>query len=120
MTSVGDATIGAGGFTRFRELIRSLAEFGVRSTRSISATISQRVTRDDRLAHRRGSSVWMKTRSDSSRTSMGSEFRFGAPGVSRPRVGDRGRLMTQTDLAKAFDAINEESTRFYRISAESP
>jgi hypothetical protein len=31
-----------------------------------------------------------------------------------------GRLLAQTDLSKAFDAIEEESTRFYRISCRVP
>ena len=31
-----------------------------------------------------------------------------------------GRLLTQTDLSKAFDAIQEESTQFYRISCRVP
>lgn len=122
LTTAGDQKTGSGGFTpRFRELIRSLAEYGVTvysldlgddlASGDASETIDWRIAvgklgMDENTLGDLGLERSMGTSSASARR----EFL----GVVAAETG--GRLMTQTDLGKAFDAIDEESSRFYRIS----
>jgi VWFA-related protein len=122
LTTAGDQKTGSGGFTpRFRELIRSLAEFGVTvysldigddlAAGDASETIDWRIAvgklgMDENTL----SDLGLERSMGSSSASARREFL----GVIAAETG--GRLMAQTDLAKAFNAIDEESTRFYRIS----
>jgi VWFA-related protein len=126
MTTAGDNKTGAGGFTpRFRELIRSLATYGVTvysldigndlAAGDASETIDWRIAvgklgMDENTLSDLGLERSMGTSSASARR----EFL----GVIAAESG--GRLLTQTDLSRAFETIEEESTRFYRVSYRVP
>jgi len=126
LTTPGDKRNGAGGFTpRFRELIRSMAAYGVTvysldigndlAAGDVTETIDWRVAvgklgMDENILSDLGLERALGTGSAVARR----EFL----GVIAAETG--GRLLTQTDLSKAFDAIEEESTRFYRISCRVP
>jgi len=126
MSTPGDQKTGAGGFTlKFRDLIRSLAAYGVTvysldigndlAAGDASEKIDWRVAvgklgMDENILSDLGLERSLGTSSSSARR----EFL----GVIAGETG--GRLLTQTDLSKAFDAIQEESTRFYRISCRVP
>jgi VWFA-related protein len=126
LTTAGDQKTGAGGFTpRFRELIRSLATYGVTvysldigndlAAGDVSQSIDWRIAvgklgMDENTLSDLGLERSLGTSSASSRR----EFL----GVIAAETG--GRLLAQTDLSKAFEAIQEESTRFYRISCRVP
>ncbi len=122
LTTAGDQKSGSGGFTpRFRDLIRSYASYGVTvysldigndlAAGDVSETIDWRVAvgklgMDENALANLGLERSLGTSTASARR----EFL----GVLASETG--GRLLTQTDLSKAFDAIQEESARFYRIS----
>lgn len=126
MMTPGDAKTGAGGFTlKFRALIRTLAAYGVTvysldigndlATGDASEKIDWRVAvgklgMDENTLLDLGLERSMGTGSATSRR----EFL----GVIAAESG--GQLFAQTDLSKAFAAIQEESTRFYRISCRVP
>jgi VWFA-related protein len=126
MTTPGDAKTGAGGFTpKFRDLIRSLASYGVTvysldigndlAVGDAGEKIDWRVAVgklgiDENILSDLGLERAMGTSSAIARR----EFL----GVIAAETG--GRLLTQTSLSKAFAAIEEESTRFYRISCRVP
>jgi VWFA-related protein len=122
MLTPGDAKTGAGGFTlKFRDLIRTLAAYGVTvysldlgndlAAGDAAEQIDWRVAvgkigLDENILSDLGLERSLGTASASARR----EFL----GVIAAESG--GRLLTQTNLTKAFEAIQEESTRFYRIS----
>lgn len=122
MTTPGDARTGAGGFTlKFRELIRSLAAYGV--------TVYSLDIGNDLAAGDAGEKIdWRiavgKLGMDENTLSdLGLERSLGTSTATARReflgviaAESGGRLLTQTSLSKAFAAIQEESTRFYRIS----
>jgi len=126
MTTPGDARTGAGGFTlKFRELIRQLAAYGITvysldigndlAAGDASEKIDWRIAvgkigMDENTLADLGLERSMGTSSATSRR----EFL----GVIAAESG--GRLLAQTDLSKAFVAIQEESSRFYRISCRVP
>ena len=126
MTTPGDAKTGAGGFTlKFRDLIRSLASYGITvysldigndlAAGDASEKIDWRVAvgklgMDENTLSDLGLERSMGTSSATSRR----EFL----GVIAAESG--GRLLAQTDLSRAFAAIQEESARFYRISCRVP
>jgi len=126
MSTPGDQKNGSGGFTlKFRDLIRALAAYGVTvysldigndlAAGDASEQIDWRVAvgklgMDENILSDLGLERSLGTSSASSRR----EFL----GVIAGETG--GRLLTQSDLSKAFGAIQEESTRFYRISCRVP
>ena len=126
MTTPGDARTGAGGFTpKFRELIRSLAAFGVTvysldiGNDLAAGDASEKI--DWRIA------VGKLGMDENTLSDLGLERSMGTSSASSRReflgviaAESGGRLLGQTDLSKAFAAIQEESTRFYRISCRVP
>jgi VWFA-related protein len=126
LTTAGDAKSGSGGFTPgFRDLIRSLATYGVTvyaldigndlAAGDVSQTIDWRVAvgklgMDENVL----SDLGLERAAGTSTASARREFL----GVIASETG--GRLLAQTDLSKAFNEIQEESTRFYRISYRVP
>jgi VWFA-related protein len=126
MTTEGDRKIGAGGFTfKFRELIRSLAAYGVTvysldiGNDLAAGDASEKI--DWRVA------VGKLGMDENTLSDLGLERSMGSSSASARReflgviaAESGGRLLAQTDLSKAFDAIEEESTRFYRISCRVP
>jgi VWFA-related protein len=126
MTTPGDQISGAGGFTpKFRELIRSLAKYGVTvysldiGNDLAAGDASEKI--DWRIA------VGKLGMDENTLSDLGLERSLGTASASSRReflgviaAESGGRLLTQTDLTKAFDAIQEESTRFYRISCRVP
>jgi VWFA-related protein len=126
LTTAGDQKSGAGGFTpRFRELIRSLATFGVTvyaldvGNDMAAGDVSQSI--DWRIA------VGKLGMDENTLSDLGLERSLGTSSASARRVflgviaaETGGRLLAQTDLSKAFETIQEESTRFYRISCRVP
>lgn len=126
MTTPGDLKTASGGFTpRFRELIRSLSEFGVTvysldiGNDLAAGDVTEKI--DWRVA------VGKLGMDESTLSDLGLERSLGTSSASARReflgviaAETGGRLLTQTDLSKAFDTIQEESTRFYRISCRVP
>jgi len=126
MTTPGDAKTGAGGFTlKFRELIRSLAAYGVTvysldiGNDLAAGDASEKI--DWRIA------VGKLGMDENTLSDLGLERSMGTSSASSRReflgviaAESGGRLLAQTDLSKAFAAIQEESTRFYRISCRVP
>ena len=126
MTTPGDAKTGAGGFTpRFRELIRSLAAYGVTvysldiGNDLAAGDASEKI--DWRIA------VGKLGMDENALSDLGLERSMGTSSASSRReflgviaAESGGRLLAQTDFSKAFAAIQEESTRFYRISCRVP
>ena len=126
LTTAGDQKTGAGGFTpRFRELIRSLASYGVTvysldigddmAAGDVSQTIDWRIA------------VGKLGMPENTLSDLGLERSLGTSSASARReflgviAGETGgRLLAQTDLSKAFETIQEETTRFYRISCRVP
>jgi VWFA-related protein len=126
LTATGDPRTGVGGFTpKFRELIRSLASYGVTvyaldiGDDLAAGDASEKI--DWRIA------VGKLGMDENVLTDLGLERAMGSSSASSRReflgviaAETGGRLLTQTDLSKAFDAIQEESTQFYRISCRVP
>ena len=126
MTTQGDARTRAGGFTlKFRELIRSLATYGVTvysldlGNDLAGGDASEKI--DWRIA------VGKLGMDENTLSDLGLERSMGTSSATSRReflgviaAESGGRLLAQTDLSKAFDAIQEESTRFYRISCRVP
>ena len=126
MTTAGDQKSGAGGFTaKFRDLIRSLATYGVTvysldigndlAAGDVSETIDWRIA------------VGKLGMDESTLSDLGLERSLGSSSATSRReflgviaAESGGRILGQTDLSKAFDAIQEETTRFYRISCRVP
>jgi VWFA-related protein len=126
MTTAGDARTGSGGFTpKFRELIRSLAAYGV-TVYSLDigndlamGDASEKI--DWRIA------VGKLGMDENTLSDLGLERSMGSSSATSRReflgviaAESGGRLLAQTDLSKAFEMIQEESTRFYRISCRVP
>lgn len=126
MTTPGDRATGSGGFTlKFRDLIRSLAAYGVTvysldiGNDLAAGDASEKI--DWRVA------VGKLGMDENTLSDLGLERALGTSSANARReflgviAGETGgRLLTQTDLSKAFDAIQEESSRFYRISCRVP
>jgi VWFA-related protein len=126
MTTPGDAKTGAGGFTlKFRELIRSLAAYGV--------TVYSLDIGNDLAAGDAGEKIDWRIAvgklgiDENTLSDLGLERSMGTSSATSRReflgviaAESGGRLLTQTSLSKAFAAIQEESTRFYRISCRVP
>ncbi len=126
LTTPGDARTGAGGFTlKFRELIRSLAAYGITvysldiGNDLAAGDASEKI--DWRIA------VGKIGMDESTLADLGLERSMGTSSATSRReflgviaAESGGRLLAQTDLSKAFTAIHEESTRFYRISCRVP
>ena len=126
MTTPGDARTGAGGFTlKFRELIRQLAAYGITvysldiGNDLAAGDASEKI--DWRIA------VGKLGMDENTLTDLGLERSMGTSSATSRReflgviaAESGGRLLAQTDLSKAFVAIQEESTRFYRISCRVP
>jgi VWFA-related protein len=126
MTTPGDAKTGAGGFTpKFRELIRTLASYGVTvysldiGNDLAAGDASEKI--DWRIA------VGKLGMDENTLSDLGLERAMGTSSATARReflgviaAESGGRLLAQTDLSKAFAAIQEESTRFYRISCRVP
>jgi VWFA-related protein len=126
LTAVGDPRSGVGGLTpKFRELIRSLAAYGV--------TVYALDIGDDLAAGDASEKIDWRVAvgklgmDENTLTDLGLERSMGSSSASSRReflgviaAETGGRLLTQTDLSRAFDAIQEESTQFYRISCRVP
>jgi VWFA-related protein len=126
MTTAGDRSQGTGGFTlKFRALIRSLAAYGVTvyaldiGNDLAAGDASERI--DWRVA------VGKLGMDENTLDDLGLERSLGSSSATARReflgviaAETGGRLLAQTDLSKAFDAIEEESTRFYRVSCRVP
>ena len=126
LTTAGDQKNGAGGLTpRFRELIRSLATYGVTvysldiGNDLAAGDVSQSI--DWRIA------VGKLGMDENTLSELGLERSLGSSSASARReflgviaAETGGKLLAQTDLSKAFETIQEESTRFYRISCRVP
>jgi VWFA-related protein len=126
MTTNADQRLQQGGFTpKFQKLIKSLATYGVTvysldigndlSAGDAANAIDWRVAvgklgLDENVLSDLGLETTLGTNTATSRR----EFL----GVIAAESG--GRMLTYTDLSKAFAAIDEESTRFYRISCRVP
>lgn len=126
LTTAGDLKTQTGGFTpKFQRLIKSLATYGVTvfsldigndlSMGDAGAAIDWRVAvgklgMDENVLSDLGLERTLGTSSASSRR----EFL----GVIAAETG--GRMLTDTDLGKSFNAVDEESTHFYRISCRVP
>ncbi len=122
MTTPGDIERDQGGFTaKFRGLIRALGASGV-SVYSVDVgddlTIGD-VSRpiDWRIAVGKlglDESILTDIGLDAQLSSGSASARRQSLGVLAAETG--GRLLTHSDLSKAFDVIQEESTSFYRVS----
>jgi VWFA-related protein len=126
MTTPGDAKTGAGGFTpKFRNLIRSLATYGITvyaldiGDDLAAGDASEKI--DWRIA------VGKLGMDENTLSDLGLERSMGTSSAIARReflgviaAESGGRLLAQTDLSKAFAAIQEESSRFYRISCRVP
>lgn len=126
MTTTSDQRFQLGGFTpKFRQLVKTLATYGVTvysldlgtelSAGDASNAIDWRVAvgklgMDENVLSDLGLERTLGTNSASSRRQF--------LGVIASESG--GRMLTDTNLDKAFAAIDEESTRFYRISCRVP
>ena len=126
MTTTTDLRRSTGGFTPgFRELIRTLASHGVTvysvdigndlAIGDTAEAIDWRVAvgklgMDENILTDLGLERALGTASASSRR----EFL----GVIAAETG--GRLLTSTDLSRAFETVEEETSRFYRLSCRVP
>jgi VWFA-related protein len=126
MTTPGDATRSTGGFTpKFRDLIRALETSGV-------TVYSIDIGEDLNIGDASKSIDWRNAAyriglDDAALSDMGldTSLSSGSAGARRQVLGvlsgeTGGRLLTQNDFRKAFEVIDEESTRFYRISCKVP
>ena len=126
MTTPGDRATGSGGFTlKFRDLIRTLAAYGVTvysldiGNDLAAGDASEKI--DWRVA------VSKLGMDENTLADLGLERALGSSSATARReflgvlAGETGgKLLAQTDLSKAFEAIQEESSRFYRISCRVP
>jgi VWFA-related protein len=126
MTTAGDFNRETGGFTLlFRELLKELARQGV-TVYSIDigddlALGDASKTIDWRLA---AGKIGMD---ESAIADLGLDRALGAGSASQRRqvlgvlaAETGGRLLTHSDLGQAFALLDEESSRFYRISCKVP
>ncbi len=122
MTTAGDIERDQGGFTpKLRNLIRTLSASGV-------AVYSIDVGDDLTIGDVSRPIDWRVAASklgldDSILTDLGldAQMSSGSAGARRQSLGvlaveTGGRLLTHSDLSKAFAVVQEESTRFYRLS----
>jgi VWFA-related protein len=126
MTTPGEISRQTGGFTpKFRDLVKALERNGVTV---YSIDIGEDLTIGDvsksidwrNAAYRIGLD-------DAALEDMGLDLSLssGSAGARRQVLGvlageTGGRLLTQSDFRKAFEVIDEESTRFYRLSCKVP
>ncbi len=126
LTVPGEVQTGSGGFTPgFRELIRALSARGVAvytldigndlAAGDVTQSIDWRVAvgtlgMDENVLSDLGLERSLGTQSASSRR----EFL----GVIAGETG--GRMLTNSDLSRAFETIHDESTKFYRVSCRVP
>jgi VWFA-related protein len=126
MTTAADQRLQTGGFTlKFRDLIRSLATYGVtvytldigsdNTTGDAGQAIDWRVA-VSKLGLEPG--ILSDLGLDRSLGSGSASSRRQFLGVLAGETG--GRMLTATDLNRDFDAIQEESTHFYRIACRVP
>ncbi len=126
MTTAGDFNKETGGFTAlFREVLKELARQGV-TVYSIDigddlAIGDASKTIDWRLA---AGKIGMD---ESAIADLGLDRALGSGSASQRRqvlgvlaAETGGRLLTQSDLGQAFALVDEESSRFYRISCKVP
>lgn len=126
MTTAGDFNKETGGFTAlFREVLKELARQGI-TVYSIDigddlAIGDASKTIDWRLA---AGKIGMD---ESAIADLGLDRALGSGSASQRRqvlgvlaAETGGRLLTQSDLGQAFVLVNEESSRFYRISCKVP
>lgn len=126
MTTTTDINLQTGGFTpKFRDLIRSLAAYGVtvytldigtdESFGDAGKEVDWRVAVGNIGLQE---SVLTDLGLDTSMTSGSATARRQFLGVLAAESG--GRMLTATDLNRDFDTIQEESTNFYRIACRVP
>jgi len=122
MTTTGDVKQQSGGFTiKFESLIRALSKYGVTAytldigddlaAGDVSEPIDWRIAvgklgMDENILSDLGLERSLGSQTASSRRQF--------LGVLAAETG--GRMLTSTDLTRAFDTIQEESTHFYRIA----
>jgi len=126
MTTAGDFNKETGGFTSlFRDMLKELARQGI-TVYSIDigddlAMGDASKTIDWRVA---AGKIGMD---ESAVADLGLDRALGSGSASQRRqvlgvlaAETGGRLLTQSDLGQAFALVNEESSRFYRISCKVP
>ena len=126
MTTPGDLKLQKGGFTpKFQRLIKTLATFGVTV---YSLDIGSDLTMGDAGAAIDWRVAAGKLGMDENVLGdLGLDRTMGTAGASSRRqflgvvaAESGGRMLTDTDLSRAFAAVDEESRQFYRISVRLP
>jgi VWFA-related protein len=126
MTTPGDIYKDQGGFTpAFRDLVRTLSRNGV-TVYSIDLGDDLSIGDASRPIDWR-IAVGKIGMEESALSDLGldRDFSFGSAGSRREGLGvmageTGGQLLTHGDFNRAFEIIQEESTRFYRISCKVP
>ena len=126
MTTTTDVRRSLGGFTPgFRELIRTLASHGV-------TVYSVDIGNDLAIGDTAEAIDWRVAvgklgMDENVLTDLGLERALGTASASSRReflgviaAETGGRLLTATDLSRAFETVEEESSRFYRLSCRVP